>query len=262
MKTNHSFYLDLAFQIAEKNLGQTKLNPSVGTIIVKNNSVISSGITSINGRPHAEFNALNNKKNFDGAYLYTTLEPCTHYGQTPPCTNIIIKKKIKKVFYAFEDPDTRTHKKAKNYLKKNKINTALIKTKKFKNFYSSYYLNKKLKLPFVTAKIAISKDYFTIRKKNKWITNERSRKIVHLIRSRNDCIVSTSKTINTDNALLNCRIDGLNNLKPDLFIIDLDLKLKKNLLVNKINYKRKVYLVTKNTDSKKKIFLKKKVLKF
>ena len=62
MKTNHSFYLDLAFQIAEKNLGQTKLNPSVGTIIVKNNSVISSGITSINGRPHAEFNALNNKK--------------------------------------------------------------------------------------------------------------------------------------------------------------------------------------------------------
>jgi len=120
MKTNHSFYLDLAFQIAEKNLGQTKLNPSVGTIIVKNNSVISSGITSANGRPHAEFNALNNKKNFEGAYLYTTLEPYTHYGQTPPCTNIIIKKKIKKVFYAFEDPDTRTYKKAKDYLKKNK----------------------------------------------------------------------------------------------------------------------------------------------
>jgi diaminohydroxyphosphoribosylaminopyrimidine deaminase/5-amino-6-(5-phosphoribosylamino)uracil reductase len=261
MKTNHSFYLDLAFQIAEKNLGQTKLNPSVGTIIVKNNSVISSGITSINGRPHAEFNALNNKKNFDGAYLYTTLEPCTHYGQTPPCTNIIIKKKIKKVFYAFEDPDTRTHKKAKNYLKKNKINTALIKTKKFKNFYSSYYLNKKLKLPFVTAKIAISKDYFTIRKKNKWITNERSRKIAHLIRSRNDCIVSTSKTINKDNALLNCRIDGLNNFKPDLFIIDLDLKLKKNLLVNKINYKRKVYLITKKADNKKKDYFKKKGLK-
>ena len=89
----------------------------------------------------------------------------------------------------------------------------------------------------------------------------RSRKIAHLIRSRNDCIVSTSKTINTDNALLNCRIDGLNNFKPDLFIIDLDLKLKKNLLVNKINYKRKVYLVTKNTDSKKKIFFKKRGIK-
>jgi len=261
MKTNHSFYLDLAFQIAEKNLGQTKLNPSVGTIIVKNNSVISSGITSINGRPHAEFNALNNKKNFDGAYLYTTLEPCTHYGLTPPCTDIIIKKKIKKVFYAFEDPDTRTYKKAKNYLEKNKINTTLIKTKKFKNFYSSYYINKKLKLPFVTAKIAISKDYFTIRKKKKWITNERSRKIAHLIRSRNDCIFSTSKTINQDNSLLNCRIDGLNNFKPDLFIIDLNLKLKKNLLVNKINNKRKVYLITKKADNKKLDYFKKKGLK-
>ena len=61
MTTNHKYYLDLAFQIAEKNLGKTKLNPSVGTVIVKNNSVISSGVTSINGRPHAEFNALKKK---------------------------------------------------------------------------------------------------------------------------------------------------------------------------------------------------------
>ena len=216
MKTSHNNFLNLAFNLAKINLGKTKKNPSVGCVVVKNGFVLSSGFTSINGRPHAEFNALNKNKNFRGSDIYVTMEPCTHYGLTPPCTNIIIKKKIKKVFYAFEDPDTRTHKKAKNYLKKNKINTVLIKTKKFKNFYSSYYLNKKLKLPFVTAKIAISKDYFTIRKKNKWITNERSRKIAHLIRSRNDCIFSTSKAINKDNSLLNCRIDGLNNSKPDL----------------------------------------------
>ena len=93
MTTNHNHYLDLAFQLAEKNLGQTKLNPSVGTVIVKNGAVISSGVTSFQGRPHSEFNALNNLKNSSGASLYTTLEPCTHYGKTPPCTNIIIKKK-------------------------------------------------------------------------------------------------------------------------------------------------------------------------
>ena len=62
MTINHNYYLDLAFQLAEKNLGQTKLNPSVGTVIVKNGTVISSGVTSLNGRPHSEFNALNNLK--------------------------------------------------------------------------------------------------------------------------------------------------------------------------------------------------------
>ena len=89
MTINHKYYLDLAFQIADKNLGKTKLNPSVGVVIVKNDSIISTGVTSINGRPHAEFNALNNKNILTGSDLYTTLEPCTHYGKTPPCVNII-----------------------------------------------------------------------------------------------------------------------------------------------------------------------------
>ena len=118
MTKNHNNYLDLAFQLAEKNLGQTKSNPSVGTVVVKNNTVLSSAVTSLNGRPHSEFKALINLKKCTGASLYTTLEPCTHYGKTPPCTNIIIKKKIKNVYYAFVDPDTRTSNKAKKILQK------------------------------------------------------------------------------------------------------------------------------------------------
>ena len=228
MTTNHKYYLGLAFKLAEINLGKTKLNPSVGAIIVKNNSVISSGVTSINGRPHAEFNALKKTNNFKGASLYTTLEPCTHYGLTPPCVNIIIKNKIKNVYYSFEDPDIRTFKKAKNILQKKKIKSKLIRNKNFKNFYKSYFLNKKLDLPFISAKIAISKDYYSINKKSKWITNKHSQKITHLLRSMNDCIISTSKSINHDNSLLNCRIKGLENFNPDLFIIDLNLNLKKN----------------------------------
>ena len=95
MIINHNFYLNLAFSQAEKNLGKTKLNPSVGVVVVKNNSVISTGVTSINGRPHAEFNALKHKINYKDADLYVTLEPCTHYGLTPPCVNIIRKRQIK-----------------------------------------------------------------------------------------------------------------------------------------------------------------------
>jgi diaminohydroxyphosphoribosylaminopyrimidine deaminase/5-amino-6-(5-phosphoribosylamino)uracil reductase len=244
MKKNHNFFLNLAFQLAEKNLGKTGLNPSVGSIVVKNNTVLSSGITSITGKPHAEFNALKKLKNAEGATLYTSLEPCTHQGKTPPCTDIIIKKKIKKVYYAFEDPDTRTYKKAKKKLFKKGIITNQIKSKKYYNFYKSYFINKNLNIPFISAKIALSKDFFTINRQSKWITNSFSRKITHFIRSQYDGIISTSKTINCDNALLNCRIEGLSNYKPDLFIIDLNLKLKKNLLLNKFKKKRKIYLIT------------------
>ena len=251
MTTNHNHYIDLAFQIAEKNLGRTRLNPSVGTVVVKNNSVISSAVTSYNGRPHSEFKALNNLKDTRGASLYTTLEPCTHYGKTPPCINIIIKKKIKKVFYAFEDPDIRTFKKAKKILTKKGIVTKLIHSEKYKKFYQSYFLNKKKSIPYIAGKIAISKDYLTINKKNKWITNETSRKIVHLFRNRYDCILSTSKSINKDDSRLNCRIDGLNNYKPDLFIIDLRLKLKKNLSLNKYLDFRKTFLITNKKNSNK-----------
>lgn len=251
MTINHNNYLDLAFQLAERNLGHTKLNPSVGTVIVKNGTVISSGVTSPKGRPHSEYNALKKIKNCSGATLYTTLEPCTHYGKTPPCTNIIIKKKIKNVYYAFEDPDIRTSRKAKKILFQKGIKSKLIRSKKYNDFYKSYFINKKLLIPLVTAKIAISKDYQSINKKGKWITNETSRKIVHLLRNRYDCILSTSKTINKDNSLLNCRIEGLNNNKPDLFIVDLKLKLKKKLSLNNYLKIRKVYLITNKINKSK-----------
>ena len=244
MTTNHNQYLDIAFQIAEKNLGKTNQNPSVGCVVVKNGSVISSGLTSKNGRPHSEFNALRKLKNCNGASLYTTLEPCAHKGKTPPCVNIIIEKKIKNVFYAFEDPDIRTFKKSKKILKLNGVKSKLVPSKRYKKFYKSYFLNKKKFKPYVSAKIAISKDYKTINAKKKWITNENSRKVVHLLRSQYDCILSTSKSINYDNARLNCRIQGLDNNKPDLFIIDLKLKLKKKLIINKLLKKRKTYLIT------------------
>jgi diaminohydroxyphosphoribosylaminopyrimidine deaminase / 5-amino-6-(5-phosphoribosylamino)uracil reductase len=258
MTTNHKYYLDLAFKIAETNLGKTKLNPSVGTVIVKDNTVISSGVTSFNGRPHAESNALKKSCNFEGANLYTTLEPCTHYGLTPPCVNIIEKKRIKNVYYGFDDPDKRTFRKAKKILNKKKINVKSLKSKTFKSFYKSYFHNKKFNLPFISAKIAISKDYYSINRNSKWITNSHSQKIAHLLRSKNDCIFSTSKSINKDNSLLNCRIDGMDNFQPDLFIIDLKLKLKKDLLINKIIKKRKTFLITSKENIKKVSFFKNK----
>ena len=253
MKKSHNLFSNIAFNLAEKNLGKTKDNPSVGCVIVKNSSVISSGCTSLNGRPHAEFNALNKNINFKGSHMYVTLEPCTHYGVTPPCTNLIKKKKISKVFYSVNDPDKRTNKKAAKILN----NVAQIKqiSKRFKYFYESYFLNKNKNYPLIDAKLAISKDYFTVNKRDKWITNARSRKVSHLIRSKYDCIISTSESINKDNSMLNCRIKGLDNFKPHLVIIDRYLKIKKNLKLFELSKKRKTYVVTMSKNKKKIQFL-------
>ena len=259
MKTNHNFFSTLALNLAEKNLGKTKTNPSVGCVIVKDGSVISSAVTSVNGRPHAEFNALNKKIDFKGAYMYVTLEPCTHYGKTPPCTKIIKEKKLKKVFYLFDDPDFRTHKKAKKII--NKIKKLPKHFSKNTDIYRGYFLNQIEKFPQIDAKIAISNDYFTISKKNRWITNSRSRKVAHFIRSQYDCIISTSNSINKDNSLLNCRINGLNKYKPDLVIIDRFLRLKKKLKLLNLANKRKTYILTSSNNAKKIFFFKKKKIK-
>jgi diaminohydroxyphosphoribosylaminopyrimidine deaminase / 5-amino-6-(5-phosphoribosylamino)uracil reductase len=256
----NSKFLDLAFEQAKVNLGSTKTNPSVGCIIEKDGSVIASGRTSLNGRPHAERNALNKKIDFKNSNLYTTLEPCSHYGKTPPCTNIIIKKKVKNVYFSFFDEDKRSKKIAIKKLKIKKIKGKLIKSKKNKAFYNSYFSYKKNKLPFLEGKIAISNDYFTISKKNKWITNSFSRKRVHLLRSQYNAIITTSKTLNIDNSLLNCRIEGLEIKSPDIIIIDRNLKIKKNIKLYNIK-KRKIYLITNSRNASKESFLKKKGIK-
>ena len=259
MKTSHNFFSNLAFNLAESHIGKTGTNPSVGCVVVKDNSVISTGVTSINGRPHAEFNALNKNISFKDSEMYLTLEPCTHFGKTPPCINLIKRKKIKQVYYCYDDPDLRTFKKAKKILKK-KIKKIKI-SKKNLDFYKSYYLDKINKLPLIDGKIAFSKDNFTISRKSKWITNRRSRKVVHLIRSKYDCVISTSKTINKDNSLLNCRLEGFDNYKPDLVIIDRNLNLKKKLKLFNISNKRKTYIVTTSKNTKKISFFKFKKIK-
>ena len=261
MKKNHSKFLRLAFHIAKINLGKTKLNPSVGCIVVKDDSVISSGITSINGRPHAEYNALNFNRDFNKSYIYTTMEPCTHHGLTPPCVNLIIKKKIKNVYYSFYDIDKRTAKKAKKKLFKKKINVYKKKIIDFNDFYQSYFLNKKKELPLVDAKIAQSKDFYTISNGNRWITNLQSRNRGHLIRSEYDAVMSTSKSINTDDSLLNCRLNGFDKSKPDLIIIDRNMKIKKNLKIFKNINNRKIFIVTYAKNKKKISFLKNKKVK-
>ena len=262
IQAKHIENLTLAFELAKINLGSTKENPSVGCVVEKDGSIISSGFTSINGRPHAEFNALNKNINFKNSTVYLTLEPCSHYGKTPPCTNIIKNKGVKKVFYSIDDIDVRSKNKSQKILNKKKI---LIKKfylkKKALRFYEYYYRLKKNKLPIIDVKLALSKDYFTINKKKRWITNEQSRKVTHFLRSQYNALLSTSKSINSDNSMLNCRINGLENKSPNLIILDRNLIIKQNLNIFKKKINRKIYIYTTNNNKKKINWLKKNNVK-
>jgi diaminohydroxyphosphoribosylaminopyrimidine deaminase / 5-amino-6-(5-phosphoribosylamino)uracil reductase len=246
--------MQIALNEAKKNLGNTSENPSVGCVITKDNSIIALGNTGSFGRPHAEINAFNfSKINLSNSVMYVTLEPCSHYGKTPPCINSIIKNKVKKVYFSIKDPDIRSFNKSKSILKSKKIvvQDSLLNFE-VKKFYRSYIKSKLKNLPFVTCKIALSKDYFTIDKKKRWITNEFSRARVHLLRFSHDCIMTSSKTIISDNPLLNCRIPGLVKSSLPKMILDknLNIPIKSNVVKSA---KKNRTIIFYNRENKKKI---------
>jgi len=254
------YFMRLALQQAQKVLGNTKENPAVGCVITKNNHVIQAAHTSIDGRPHAEQNALSySQKKLYNCQIYITLEPCSHFGKTAACTDIIIKKKIKKVFFSILDPDVRSFNKSSKIFNKFKIsvNKGLLK-KEIAKFYKSYINYKKEGLPYVTSKIAITKDFYTKNKHKKWITNKFSRGRVHLLRSIHDCVMTSSNTVIEDNPRLTCRIKGIKNRSPNKIILDNKLKIGINSNVIK-DSKFNQTIIFYNKINKKKIKLLKRL---
>jgi len=245
--------MQFAINLANNNIGLTGTNPSVGCVIVKEKKIISYGTTNINGRPHAEIITLNKNKELNqSSTVYLTLEPCTHYGKTPPCTNALIDSKIKKVIFSINDFDYRTRNKSKKKLNAKKI---LVKSgllfNKTNKLYKNYNFIKKNNFPYITGKIACSSNYFIL-KNNTFITNEHSRKVSHLLRYKNQAILTSYKTINSDNPKLTCRLNGLENFSPIKLIIDKDLKIKSNSQIIK-NSKKFSTLIFHDSNNIKKI---------
>ena len=264
-----NYYLNQALNLAKDINGLTGSNPAVGALIVKNDEILSLGKTGFNGRPHAEFNAIHScsKKNLEGSTLYVTLEPCTHFGKTPPCTDLILRSKISKVVYGSLDVDMRTANKANKILNKNKIKVKYVKQKKIENFYKPYKFQKKNNKPFITGKIACSKDNYIFYDKFKYIKNIYSRKFAHILRYRNEALLISYKTINMDNPILDCRLNGLRKFSPKIIVLDKNLKTRtsSNILKNAKNLKTIFFYAFANKKkiklfkSKKAILIKMKV---
>ena len=171
------------------------------------------------------------------------------------------KKKNKRVFFSIKDPDPRSYNKSTKQFKKKKIDVKSgILSSCTKNFYESYLKNKKDILPFVTAKIAISKDFYTNNKKQKWISNKFSRGRVHLMRSNHDCILTSVNTVIIDDPRLTCRIRGLENTSPSRIILDKNLKIPiKSYIVRSSNKYSTIIFFNKIDKNKIKILKKLKI---
>ena len=150
------------------------------------------------------------------------------------------------------DPDPRSFNKCKKKLNNRKIavfNNILISSTK--KFYKSYIKSKTVSLPYLTAKLAISRDHYTKSKNNEWITNSYSRGRVHLLRSEHDCIISSINTIVEDNPMLTCRIRGLERTSPARIILDKDLKIPLRSKILKFANKHQTYIFYNNHNKKK-----------
>jgi len=256
------FYMEIALKLANARQGLTGSNPSVGCVIVKNDKIISIGQTSYNGRPHAEFNAIKNcVDDLNGSKIYVTLEPCCHHGFTPPCTNLIINSKISEVIYSVADIDKRVRNKSFKILKSRNIEVKKgLLEDKINNFYLPYFINRIKKIPYVTGKIAVSKNNLIYSKFNKKITNIHSDKFTHLLRYKNDALMISYKTLNKDNSKLNCRIKGFRNYSPKRIILDNKLKTKiDSYLIKTANKDNTIIFYNQADKSKVSNFKKKKI---
>ena len=252
--------MKLALNLASARKGLTGENPSVGCLIVKNDKIISIGQTGFGGRPHAEHNAIKNSlEKLKGSKMYVTLEPCNHYGKTPPCTNSIIKSGISEIIYGMDDIDKKVKGKSFKILsnQKIKVKKGLLKTEA-KNLYDTYIVNRNKKLPYVTGKIAVSKNKLIYSKGTKRITDKSSDKLTHYLRYKNDSIMISSKTLNIDNPKLNCRLKGFEKFSPKRIILDRNLEIKLNSYIFKSSKKNNTIIFHNSSNNKKIQILKKR----
>ncbi len=217
-------YMDRALSLARQGIGYTRPNPLVGAVIVKEGRIIGEGYHEVYGGPHGEINAFKNaSEDVAGATMYVTLEPCSHYGKTPPCANAIVEKGIKKVVIAMADPNPLVAGRGIELLKANGIEviTGILEdeAKKVNEIFLKYITTG---LPFCLLKTAMTLDgkIATHTGDSKWITNGKSRSYVHQLRHQYGGIMVGIGTILADDPMLTTRLDTGKGKDPIRIIVD------------------------------------------
>lgn len=223
-------YMRLAMQLAGNAIGRTSPNPLVGAVIVKDNRVVGCGWHRKAGTPHAEVHALNQAGELaQGADVYVTLEPCAHYGKTPPCAKALVEAKVKNVYGGLLDVNPKVAGKGFKILEDAGIHVEYgflqDELRKQNEVFFKWIEHKK---PFIVLKAAMTLDgkIATATGQSKWITNETSRAYGYKLRDIYDGIMVGINTVIEDNPMLTARVDGGKN--PIRIVVDSSLKIDIN----------------------------------
>lgn len=229
-------FMARALEVSRLHAGLTDTNPSVGCVIVKDGEIIAEAVTAIGGRPHAERQALELAgEAARGATAYVTLEPCAHFGRTPPCANALVDFGIARVVVAVDDPDERVSGRGNQILRDARIEVETgVLRQESKRELAGYLTRKLKKRPHVILKIAVSADGMIGRVGGGQvaITGPEARHAVHLLRARCDAILVGLGTVMSDDPELTVRITGLEHRSPVRIVLDrrLDLPLSSKLV--------------------------------
>jgi diaminohydroxyphosphoribosylaminopyrimidine deaminase/5-amino-6-(5-phosphoribosylamino)uracil reductase len=210
--------MSIALEQASLGRGHVEPNPMVGCVVVRNGELVTQGYHQVFGGPHAERVAIPESLDISDATVYVTLEPCSHFGKTPPCAPYLVAKRPKRVVVAMKDPFPEVSGRGLRLLKDNGIDVTVgVCEDQARELNAPYLKRIDTKLPWTIAKWAMSLDgaIATSSGDSKWITNSKSRRVVHEFRSTLDAIVIGIGTALADDPMLTCRLDETDsNAKP------------------------------------------------
>ena len=239
-------YMRMAIELAKKGAGGVNPNPMVGAVVVKNGEVIGRGYHNFFGGPHAEVYALEEAgRDAEGATIYVTLEPCSHYGKTPPCAKKIIDMGIKKCFIGSSDPNPKVAGKGVAMLKEAGIEVVEnVLKEECDEVNQVFFKYIKTKIPYLFVKCGITLDGKIALSNgiSKWITNSIAREKVQYYRNKFMGIMVGINTVLTDNPSLTARIE--NGVNPFRIIVDPNLQIDENCKVVKNNEDEKTVIIT------------------
>ena len=228
-QNDDSRFMALALALGRRGLGRTWPNPAVGAVLVRDGAIVGRGWTQPGGRPHAETEALRRAgEAARGATMYVTLEPCSHYGKTPPCADAIVVAGVARVVSAIEDPNPEVAGKGHARLRAAGIAVDVgIGADAARRDHAGHIRRMRDGRPQVMLKLAISADgkAGAAGRKPIAITGEAARERVHLLRSQSDAIMIGIGTALADDPLLTCRLPGIDNTSPVRVVLDSALRL-------------------------------------
>lgn len=255
---NDQYYMTIALELAASAKGKTNPNPLVGAVIVKDGAIVGTGLHRKAGEPHAEVHAFRMAgEHAKDATLYVTLEPCSHYGKTPPCANLVKDSGVKRVVVAMQDPNPEVAGRGINLLREAGIEVEVgVLEQQALRLNERFIHNMLAKRPFIISKFAMTLDgkIATASGHSQWITGEDARADVHELRDEVDGILVGVGTVLKDNPALTTRLPERKGKNPTRIILDRTLRTPLDAQIMQIEVAPTIIVTAKGNEEQSKIY--------